>query len=75
MSERIVVVTGASRGIGRAIAVEMAGPNTHVIINYNSSPEAAEQTAVLAAGRGGTSAAMQFSVADPTRSRLRSSKY
>lgn len=65
MSERIVVVTGASRGIGRAIAVEMAGPNTHVIINYNSSPEAAEQTAVLAAGRGGTSAAMQFSVADP----------
>jgi len=66
MSEqRIVVVTGASRGIGRAIAVEMAGPKTHVIINYNSSPEAAEQTAVLAASRGGTSAAMQFSVSDP----------
>ncbi len=66
MSEqRVIVVTGASRGIGRSIAVEMAGPKNHIIVNYNSSPEAAKQTAVLVESRGGTSTAMQFSVADP----------
>ena len=66
MSEqRVVVVTGASRGIGRSIAVEMAGPKNHIIVNYNSSPEAAKQTSVLVESRGGTSTAMQFSVADP----------
>ena len=63
--KRVIVVTGASRGIGRAIAVELAGPNTHIIVNYNSSPEAAKQTAGLVESRGGTSTAMQFSVADP----------
>ncbi len=66
MSEqRVVVVTGASRGIGRAIAVEMAAPNSHVVINYNSNPESAEQTASLVQSRGATSSAMQFNVADP----------
>jgi 3-oxoacyl-[acyl-carrier protein] reductase len=63
--QRVVVVTGASRGIGRAIAVEMAAPNTHVVINYNSNPESAEQTASLVQSRGATSSAMQFNVADP----------
>ena len=62
---RVIVVTGASRGIGRAIAVEMAGPETDVIVNYNSSPAAAEQTAALVEGKGGTPDLMQFSVADP----------
>ena len=66
MSEqRVIVVTGASRGIGRSIAVEMAGPKNHIIVNYNSSPEAAKQTAVLVDSKGGTSTTMQFSVADP----------
>ena len=66
MSEqRVIVVTGASRGIGRAIAVELAGPDIHIVVNYNSSPEAAKQTAGLVESRGGTSAAMHFNVADP----------
>ncbi|MGD0398092.1 MAG: 3-oxoacyl-[acyl-carrier-protein] reductase [Syntrophobacteraceae bacterium] len=66
MSEqRVIVVTGASRGIGRSIAVEMAGPKSHIIVNYNSSPEAAKQTAALVESRGGTATTMQFSVADP----------
>ena len=65
MSEqRVIVVTGASRGIGRAIAVEMAGAQTQIIVNYNSSPEAARQTAELIEGKGGRSTLMQFSVAD-----------
>lgn len=62
---RITVVTGASRGIGRAIAVEMAGPGTHIIVNYNSSLDAAKQTAALVEARGAGATAMQFNVADP----------
>lgn len=66
MSEqRVVVVTGASRGIGRAVAVGLSAPDTHVIVNYNSSPEAAEETASLVRSRGGASTAMKFDVADP----------
>jgi len=63
--QRVIVVTGASRGIGRSIAVEMAGPKNHIIVNYNSSPEAAKQTAALVVSRGAGSTLMQFSVADP----------
>jgi 3-oxoacyl-[acyl-carrier protein] reductase len=62
---RVIVVTGASRGIGRAIAVEMAGPQTDIIVNYNSSPEAARQTATLVESKGGTPDLKQFNVADP----------
>ncbi|MDR3556910.1 MAG: 3-oxoacyl-[acyl-carrier-protein] reductase [Syntrophobacteraceae bacterium] len=66
MSEqRVVVVTGASRGIGRAIAVGLSAADTHVIVNYNSSPEAADETASLVRSRGGASTAMKFDVADP----------
>jgi len=63
--QRVIVVTGASRGIGRSIAVEMAGPKNHIIVNYNSSPEAAKQTALLVESRGAGSTPMQFNVADP----------
>jgi 3-oxoacyl-[acyl-carrier protein] reductase len=43
----------------------MAGPESHVIINYNSGEEAAKQTQALVESRGGTSVVMQFSVSDP----------
>ena len=66
MSEkRVIVVTGASRGIGRAIAVELAGPGTLVIVNYNSSPDGARETGSLVERRGGEAELRQFSVSDP----------
>ena len=37
MSERVAVVTGASRGIGRAIALKLAEDGNTVIVNYNGS--------------------------------------
>jgi len=42
----VVLVTGASRGIGRGIALELAGNGFSVAINYRSNVEAAERTAV-----------------------------
>lgn len=43
LTGKIAVVTGASRGIGRAIALELAAQNATVIINYNGSKERAEE--------------------------------
>mgnify|MGYP000505533191 CR=1 FL=1 len=42
LEEKIAVVTGASRGIGRAIAKELALKGAFVIVNYNGSKQAAE---------------------------------
>ncbi len=62
--KRVVVVTGASRGIGRAVAVALSGPGVEVIVNYRSGKDAAEETAEAVALRGGAGHAMPFNVAD-----------
>lgn len=41
--KKVAVVTGASRGIGRAIALELARTGAFVVINYNGSAEKAEE--------------------------------
>jgi 3-oxoacyl-[acyl-carrier protein] reductase len=65
MSEkRVAVVTGASRGIGRAIAVALAAPGRDIIVNYHSSPQAAEETAATVASRGGVPHLHPFDIAD-----------
>ena len=62
--KRVVVVTGASRGIGKAVAVMLAGPGCEVVVNYNSSPGAAEDTAAAVAAKGGTARLHQFNISD-----------
>lgn len=66
MSEkRVVVVTGASRGIGRAIAAALARPGHDIIVNYHSSPDAAKETAAAVSDRGGSAYLHGFNVSDP----------
>lgn len=66
MSEkRVIVVTGASRGIGRGIAVALAKPDSEIIVNYRSNPEAAEETASAIQAKGGIPHLYPFDVADP----------
>ena len=47
------LVTGAGRGIGKAIALELAAKGAFVIVNYNGSKEAAEQTVAEIKAAGG----------------------
>ncbi len=66
MSERMTaVVTGGSRGIGRAIAVELAGHGYDVAITYKANDEAAAETLRLIGEAGGEGEALRFDVGDP----------
>ncbi len=61
---RVALVTGGSRGIGRAIAVELARTGHRVAINYARRPDAAEATAGLVTEAGGTAITIQADVGD-----------
>ena len=47
---RIVLVTGGSRGIGAEVAQQLAGGDTHVVVNYRQSAERAEAVAEVIPG-------------------------
>lgn len=58
------LVTGAGRGIGKAIALELAAKGAFVIVNYNGSKDATEQTVAEIKAAGGDAVAYQCSVSD-----------
>ncbi|MGB4677802.1 MAG: 3-oxoacyl-[acyl-carrier-protein] reductase [Aggregatilineales bacterium] len=64
LDERIAIVTGASRGIGRAIAEELARRGARVVVNYNSSAAAAEEVVQAICNEGGEAIAVQADVSD-----------
>jgi 3-oxoacyl-[acyl-carrier protein] reductase len=64
----LALVTGASRGIGRAIAVELAATGLHVAVNYKSNDRAARETLAVIEKRGGSGELCPFDVADETAS-------
>ena len=65
MSDRkIAIVTGGSRGIGRAIAVELAANGYDVVITYKANEEAAAETLRLIGDAGGQGEAIRFDVGD-----------
>lgn len=64
LENRVAVVTGGSRGIGRAVALEFAARGAAVVVNYNKSPEAAEEVVQKIQAAGGKAAAFQADVSD-----------
>lgn len=62
LAGKVAVVTGASRGIGRAIAQALAQTGAHVIVNYRGSEGAARTLIEEITGAGGTATAVQADV-------------
>ena len=58
------LVTGGSRGIGRAVCLKLAEMGYTVLINYNTNTAAAEQTKSIIEAAGGKAELMAFDVAD-----------
>ncbi len=61
--ERVVVITGGSRGIGRALCLSMAEPGTRLYFNYASGSDAAGETERLVKEAGGFARGIQVNVA------------
>jgi len=66
LAGRTALVTGASRGIGRAIAIALGRRGAKVIINYASKEDAARETAAAVEAAGGQAAIVAFDVANST---------
>jgi len=64
LNERIAIVTGASRGIGRAAALELSARGAAVVVNYNRSPERAVEVVKEIESAGGKAAAFQADVSN-----------
>ena len=62
LKDKVAVVTGASRGIGKATAIELARQGAKVVVNYARSSEAAEATVKEITTAGGDAIALQADV-------------
>jgi 3-oxoacyl-[acyl-carrier protein] reductase len=62
LTEKVILVTGASRGIGAAVAKKLASEGAKVVINYAGGLEAAEQTVNEIKQQGGDAIALQADV-------------
>lgn len=61
---KYALITGASRGLGRAVALRLAKDGFAVIINYQSNKEAAEETLKIVQEAGGNGELLPFDVSD-----------
>jgi len=64
LAGRVAVVTGGSRGIGRAIAIALGSAGAKVVINYTANEAAAAEAAAAVATAGGVAVTKRFDVAD-----------
>ncbi len=67
LPDQVAIVTGASRGIGRAVALALASEGAKIVVNYASSSEAAQQVADEIVAAGGSGIALQADVSKADR--------
>ncbi|MEN3147760.1 SDR family oxidoreductase [Neorhizobium sp. IRAMC:178] len=65
-AQRVAIVTGASKGIGRAIALRLAEDGIAVVVNYATSRQAADEVVAEIEADGGKAVAVQADVGSPT---------
>lgn len=65
LKDKVAVVTGSSRGIGRAIAIEFAEEGANVVVNYTKNAEAAEEVAKIIREKGREALIVQADVSVP----------
>jgi 3-oxoacyl-[acyl-carrier protein] reductase len=65
LAGKIAIVTGGSRGIGRATSIALAQAGALVLVNYRSNEEAARETVRLIEAAGGQAELIPFDVTDP----------
>jgi len=61
---KYALVTGGSRGIGRAICLKLAEQQYHILINYRSNDEEAQKTAALVAAHNVSATLLKFDVSN-----------
>ncbi|MGD0583273.1 MAG: 3-oxoacyl-ACP reductase FabG [Bacteroidales bacterium] len=64
---KYALVTGGSRGIGRAICLKLVPLGLHILINYKSNEKEAEETLAMVRQAGGDGALMKFDVSNPAQ--------
>ncbi len=69
LNEKVALVTGGSRGIGRAIALALAERGARVAVNYVANAQAADEVVQQIAGCGGRAIAVQGDVSQPEDAR------
>ena len=67
LNGKVAIVTGASRGIGKAIALAMAGAQADIVVNYAGRADAAEETAAAIRQMGRRALVYQADVSDTTQ--------